>query len=146
MLNDLHPPKQARKDRKRKGQGPGTGNGKTAGRGHKGQKARKSGHVRRGFEGGQMPLIQRLAKRGFTNNFRTEYQVVNIGDLNEFAAGSRVDREALVAVGLVRNGRLPVKLLGAGEVTVALTISVDRASKSARAAVEAAGGSVQTAG
>jgi large subunit ribosomal protein L15 len=142
MLNELHPPKDARKDRKRKGQGVGTGNGKTAGRGHKGQKARKSGHVRRGFEGGQMPLIQRLAKRGFHNKFRTEYQVVNIGDLTEFSAGSKIDKEALVAVGLVRNKRGLVKLLGAGELKVALSVEVDRASKSAQAAVEAAGGSV----
>ena len=145
MLNELHPPKGARTQRKRKGQGPGTGNGKTAGRGHKGQKARKSGHVRRGFEGGQMPLIQRLAKRGFTNIFRTEYQVVNIGDLNEFAANSKVDIEALAAVGLVRHGDRPVKLLGAGELKIALTLTIDKASKSARAAVEAAGGTVNTA-
>ena len=146
MLNDLHPPKDARSNRKRKGQGPGTGNGKTSGRGHKGQKARKSGYVRRGFESGHLPLIQRLAKRGFTNIFRTEYQVVNIGDLNEFAAGSKVDKEALTAVGLVRHGGRPVKLLGSGELTVSLTISIDKASKSARAAVEAAGGTVNTAG
>ena len=146
MLNDLKYPKGARTNRKRKGQGPGTGNGKTAGRGHKGQKARKSGHVRRGFEGGQMPLIQRLAKRGFTNISRTEYQVVNIGDLNEFAANSKVDKEALTAVGLVRQGNRPVKLLGAGELKVALTITIDKASKSAIAAVEAAGGQVNTLG
>ena len=112
----------------------------------RGQKARKSGHVRRGFEGGQMPLIQRLAKRGFTNIFRTEYQVVNIGDLNEFAANSKVDKEALTAVGLVRQGNRPVKLLGAGELKVALTITIDKASKSAIAAVEAAGGQVNTLG
>ena len=145
MLNELHPPEGARTQRKRKGQGTGSGTGKTAGRGHKGQKARKSGHVRRGFEGGQMPLIRRLAKRGFTNIFRTEYQVVNIGDLNEFAANSKVDKEALFAVGLVRHGGRPVKLLGAGELKIALTLTIDRASKSARAAVEAAGGTVNTA-
>ena len=145
MLHDLHPPKDARKARKRKGQGCGSGLGKTAGRGHKGQKARKSGHVRRGFEGGQMPLIRRLAKRGFTNPFRVAYQVVNIGDLNEFAANSKVDKEALTAVGLVRNFDRPVKLLGAGELKVALTITIDRASKSARTAVEAQGGTLKTA-
>ena len=93
-----------------------------------------------------MPLIQRLAKRGFTNIFRTEYQVVNIGDLNEFAANSKVDKEALTAVGLVRQGNRPVKLLGAGELKVALTITIDKASKSAIAAVEAAGGQVNTLG
>jgi large subunit ribosomal protein L15 len=102
--------------------------------------------VRRGFEGGQMPIIQRLAKRGFTNIFRTEYQVVNIGDLNEFAANSKVDKEALVAVGLVRHSQRPVKLLGAGELKIALTITIEKASKSAVAAVEAAGGQVHTAG
>ena len=89
-----------------------------------------------------MPLIQRLAKRGFHNKFRTEHQVVNIGDLTEFSAGSKIDKEALVAVGLVRNKRGLVKLLGAGELKVALSVEVDRASKSAQAAVEAAGGSV----
>lgn len=142
MLNDLKYPKGARTNRKRKGQGPGTGNGKTAGRGHKGQKARKSGHVRRGFEGGQMPLIQRVPKlRGFTNPFRVEYQAINLDTIAESGL-SEVTPESLLARGLVSKGAL-IKVLGRGELGSAVTVKAHAFSKSAEEAITGAGGTVE---
>ncbi len=143
-LHDLHPAPGAKKTRKRIGRGPGSGNGKTAGKGHKGQKSR-SGYSRRyGFEGGQMPLVRRLPKRGFTNIFKVEYQVVNLRDLERvFADGDTVSAEALVEKGLARGGDRPIKVLGDGELKKKLIVRVHKFSKSARAGIEKAGGSCE---
>jgi len=143
-LHDLHPAKGAKKSRKRIGRGPGSGTGKTAGKGHKGQKSR-SGYSRRyGFEGGQMPLVRRIPKRGFTNIFRVEFQVVNLRDLDRvFSDGDTVSVEALVEKGLVRGGKKLVKVLGDGELTKKLTVQVHKFSASAKAGIEKAGGSCE---
>jgi len=139
-LHDLSPAKGSRRARKRVGRGPGSGNGKTAGRGHKGQKSR-SGYSRRiGFEGGQMPLIRKAPKRGFTNIFRKEVAVVNLRDLSEFEG--EVNPETLLERGLVRKG-LAVKILGDGEIAVALQVKAHRFSRSAREKIEAAGGTCE---
>jgi large subunit ribosomal protein L15 len=128
---------------KRLGAGESSGHGKTSGKGHKGQKARSGGSIRLGFEGGQMPLIRRVPKRGFNNaQFRVSYAIVNIRDLNRFAAGSTVDEAALREAGLVRGSSDGVKLLSGGELKHAVNISVNRVSAAANAKVLAAGGSV----
>ena len=130
---------------KRLGRGEGSGHGKTSGKGHKGQKARSGGGIRIGFEGGQMPLYRKLPRRGFNNfNFRTTYQTVNVGELVKLT-GDTVDRAALVAAGLIRDNNQGVKLLGDGEVSKAFTINVSKVSSSAKAKIEAAGGSVVVA-
>lgn len=141
-LNNLGAPKGANREKKRRGRGPGSGLGKTGGRGHKGQKARSGGGIPPWFEGGQMPLNRRLPKRGFTNIFKKDYQLVNLEDLDRFAAGTKVDAQALAEAGLIKHVSRPVKLLGRGEIGKSLQIEVTRASKAAVAAVEAAGGSV----
>ena len=143
-LNDLRPAKGAKRARRRVGRGPGSGRGKTAGRGHKGQKSR-SGYSRRfGFEGGQMPLVRRIPKRGFSNRFRIEYQVVNLRDLERvFDEGETVSPEHLIGKGLVRSGAERVKILAAGELTKKLTVQAHRFSQSAKAAIEQAGGSCE---
>lgn len=143
-LNDLRPAKGAKRDRRRVGRGPGSGRGKTAGRGHKGQKSR-SGYSRRfGFEGGQMPLVRRIPKRGFNNRFRIEYQVVNLRDLERvFGEGETVSPEHLIGKGLIGSGAEPVKILAAGELTKKLTVQAHRFSASAKAAIEKAGGSCE---
>ncbi len=138
-LHNLPAPKGARAESKRKGRGPGSGLGKTAGRGHKGQRSRASGNVRPGFEGGQMPLVRRVPKRGFTNPFRVPAQVVNVRDLERVAAET-VTPAALVAHGLVGRADLPIKILGVGEATRAYVVQGCAASKTARAKIEAAGG------
>ena len=143
-LHDLAPAKGSKKARKRVGRGPGSGYGKTAGRGHKGQKSR-SGYTRRpGFEGGQMPLVRRVPKRGFTNIFRTEYVVINVDRLAELAAdgASEVTPETLSEAGLVRRRKL-VKILGDGELDHALTVKAHAFSKPARQKIEAAGGTCE---
>jgi len=145
-LHELSPAKGSKHARKRLGRGPGSGTGKTAGRGEKGQKSR-SGHTHRpGFEGGQMPLVRRVPKRGFTNIWRTEYTVVNLSQLEQLAVtatgGNEVTPDLLVARGLARRGR-PVKVLGVGEVGRAYNVKAHRFSKSARAKIEAAGGSCE---
>jgi large subunit ribosomal protein L15 len=145
-LHELSPAKGSKHARKRLGRGPGSGTGKTAGRGEKGQKSR-SGHTHRpGFEGGQMPLVRRVPKRGFTNIFRTEYTVVNLSQLEKLdvtaTGGDEVTPDLLVARGLARRGR-PVKVLGVGEVGRAFKVKAHRFSKSARAKIEAAGGSCE---
>ncbi len=146
-LNQLSDNAGARKPGRRVGRGLGSGKGKTAGRGHKGQKSR-SGVAIKGFEGGQMPLYRRLPKRGFKNLFRKGFEVVNLDrlqsalDAGRIDGGKPVDRAALVAAGLVRPGRDGVRLLARGEIKAALTIEVDGASRAALAAVEAAGGKV----
>lgn len=142
-LNELAPPRGARKAVKRLGRGPGSGHGKTAGRGANGQKSRSGGNVRPGYEGGQMPLQRRLPKRGFTNIFRKEFPVVNIRDLGRFEKDSVVDKAKLVAAGLLRRNSDGVKLLGYGTIDYPLVLKVDRCSKSARTKVEAAGGQVE---
>ena len=143
-LHDLHPAPGAKKARKRIGRGPGSGTGKTAGKGHKGQKSR-SGYSRRyGFEGGQMPLVRRIPKRGFYNVFRVSYQVVNLRDLERvFADGDTVSASTLVENGLVRGKRKPIKILGDGELKKKLTVQADKFSQSARAGIEKAGGSCE---
>ena len=140
-LYTLHPAPGAKKPRKRVGRGPGSGTGKTAGRGHKGQKSR-SGYSRRyGFEGGQMPLVRRIPKRGFVNIFRVEYQVVNVEDLERiFADGDSVSPAELAEKGLVRRGAARVKVLANGEINKKLTVQAHKFSASARAKIEAAGG------
>ncbi len=136
-LHELSPAKGSKHSRKRVGRGPGSGLGKTAGKGEKGQRSR-SGYSRRpGFEGGQMPLLRRVPKRGFTNNFKVEYAVVNVSDLADFEG--TVTPEALLERGLVRRGQ-PVKILGNGELSKAVTVSAHKFSGSARAKIEAAGG------
>lgn len=142
-LNNLGAPKGANRDRKRLGRGTGSGQGKTAGKGHKGQKARAGGGIPAWFEGGQMPLNRRLPKRGFTNIFKKSFQLVNLDVLNEhFEAGSKVDAQALALAGLIKHVDRPVKLLARGKVEKSLQIEVSKASEAAIAAVQAAGGSV----
>lgn len=143
-LYDLKPAPGATRTRRRVGRGPGSGAGKTAGKGHKGQKSR-SGYSRRfGFEGGQMPLVRRLPKRGFTNNFRIEFQVVNLRDLERvFGDGDVVSPESLVDKGLVRKGAKPVKILGSGELTKKLSVKAHKFSTSAQSSIEKVGGSCE---
>jgi large subunit ribosomal protein L15 len=136
-LNELSPAKGSKHARKRVGRGPGSGIGKTSGRGEKGQKSRAGYKSRPGFEGGQMPLVRRVPKRGFTNIWRTEYEVVNLAQLADLEG--EVTPEILADRGLVRPGR-KVKVLGDGEVGKALSVTADRFSKSAKAKLEAAGG------
>jgi large subunit ribosomal protein L15 len=138
-LHQLAPASGATHYRKRVGRGPGSGHGKTAGRGYKGQRSRTGYRHMRGFEGGQMPLHRRLPKRGFTNIFRVEYEIVNISDLDRFDAGTAVTPDALAAMRLTRRNR-PVKVLGDGQLQKALTVSAHKFSASARSRIEAAGG------
>ncbi len=138
-LHDLSPAPGSHTAKTRRGRGLGSGLGKTAGRGHKGQKARAGGRIRPGFEGGQMPLQRRLPKRGFINPFRVEYEVVNLKDLNRFDAGTEVTPALLKSVRLVRH-RLPVKILGEGEIDRPLVVKAHAFSKSAVAKIEAADG------
>jgi large subunit ribosomal protein L15 len=141
-LNDIRADKGARHARKRLGCGIGSGHGKTGGRGHKGQTSRTGGKIRRGFEGGQMPLARRLPKRGFTSVAKG-FQVINLGDLNRFEDGSAIDAAALYEAGLVRNAVDPIKLLARGELAKKkLTLHVAAASAAAKSKIEAAGGSV----
>ncbi len=144
-LHNLVAPWGQRQAKKRLGRGRASGLGKTCGRGHKGQKKTKSGNVRPGFEGGQLPMSRRLPKRGFRNHqFRTDYATVNIGRLAErFEAGATVDPEALIACGLVTKPRMKIKLLGTGELNLKLNVKVHACSEGARAKIEAKGGSVE---
>jgi large subunit ribosomal protein L15 len=146
ILSRLAPPAGSRKKRKRIGRGTGSGTGKTAGKGHKGQKARAGGKVPRGFEGGQMPLQRRLPKRGFKNPFRVEWTVVNVGRLGVFDDGSVVDVEALLAKGLIGKVEAGVKILGKGELGKKLTVRVHAASNGAREKIEKAGGKFEEIG
>jgi large subunit ribosomal protein L15 len=136
-LHELSPAKGSKHSKKRVGRGPGSGLGKTAGRGEKGQKSRTGYSSRPGFEGGQMPLIRRVPKRGFTNIWKTEYAVVNLSQLAELEG--EVNPQMLAEHGLVRSGK-KVKVLGDGEIGKALTVVADKFSKSAREKIEAAGG------
>ena len=138
-VHDLAPAAGATHYRKRVGRGPGSGLGKTAGRGSKGQKSRTGYRHQRGFEGGQMPLHRRLPKRGFTNIFRVEYEIVNLSDLDRFEAGASVNPDTLTEMRLARRNR-PVKILGDGKIQKALTVAAHKFSASATAGIEAAGG------
>ena len=142
-LNNLKPKKGSRHAKKRVGRGPGSGNGKTAGRGEKGQKSRSGFSRMRGFEGGQMPLHRRLPKRGFTNIFKTRYAVVNLSDLERFDNGATVDEAALRAAGLMKGRYDGVKVLGNGSLTKKLTVAAAKFSETARKHIEAAGGTCQ---
>ncbi len=145
--DELSPSPGAKKNRKRVGRGDGSGHGTYSGRGCKGQKSRSGGRTTRGFEGGQLPLIRRLPrKRGFVNIFRTEYSVVNLDKLNMFEVGSEVTPERLVAAGLVKSLRCPIKILAGGDIAHPLMIKADRFSAAARAKIEAAGGTVEEIG
>ena len=140
-LNELKPAEGSRQVRNRVGRGTSSGNGKTAGRGQKGQKAR--GKVRLGFEGGQMPLFRRMPKRGFKNIHRVEYAVVNIEKLNKFEDGTEVTPTLLVESGIVKNEKDGIKILGNGELKKKLTVKANKFSASAKSAIEAAGGQAE---
>jgi large subunit ribosomal protein L15 len=144
-LNELAPNEGANRSRKRKGRGPGSGNGTYAGRGRKGQGARSGGVKGPYFEGGQLPLVRRLPhKRGFVNIFRQEYAEINLDTLGEvFEAGAEVTPEALVAIGLIKTLKDPIKVLGRGDLDKALTVRAHRFSASAKAKIEAAGGATE---
>ncbi len=143
-LNNLSPTPGSRKQRKRIGRGQGTGHGKTAGKGHKGAKARTGFSMKAGFEGGQMPLHRRLPKIGFTNPFKKEYLIVTLSDLDRFEAGAVVNREALLAVGMIssKDSRL-IKVLANGEISKAVTVEADKVSQGAKEKILAAGGAVR---
>ena len=143
-LSNLKPARGAKQNKKRVGRGPGSGNGKTAGRGHKGAQSRSGYSFKRGFEGGQMPLHRRLPKRGFNNIFRTEYAVVNLDQLeSEFKAGETITADSLREAGLIHGKRLPIKVLGRGEVTKALTVHAHKFSGKAAEKIAAAGGKAE---
>ncbi|EHS7172228.1 50S ribosomal protein L15 [Staphylococcus pseudintermedius] len=139
-LHELKPSEGSRKLRNRVGRGAGTGNGKTSGRGQKGQKARSGGGVRPGFEGGQLPLFRRIPKRGFTNINRKEYAIVNLDQLNQFEDGTEVTPELLIETGVVKNEKAGIKVLGNGSLEKKLTVKAHKFSASANAAIEAKGG------
>ncbi len=143
-LNNLSPSEGARKQRKRIGRGQGTGHGKTAGKGHKGAKARTGFSMKAGFEGGQMPLHRRLPKVGFTNQFKKEYLIITLSDLDRFEAGAVVNREALLAAGMIggKEKRL-IKVLANGEISKAVTVEADKVSQGAKEKILAAGGAVR---
>ncbi len=143
FMNELHPVEGSTHVAKRKGRGVGTGNGKTGGRGHKGQKARSGGGVRIGFEGGQMPLARRIPKRGFHNIFAKPLETVNVDALNRFEDGTVVDANLLLAEGVLSKCTYGVKILGSGELTKKLTVKAGAFSASAREKIEAAGGKAE---
>lgn len=142
-LHELSPAPGSTKEAFRKGRGAGSGNGKTAGKGHKGQNARSGGGVRPGFEGGQMPLARRLPKRGFVNIFATTYATINVADLDKFEDGAVVDAAALKEAGLLKKSLDGVKILGNGEVTKKLTVKAAAFSGSAKEKIEKAGGKAE---
>ena len=143
-LHTLSPAEGSTQERFRKGRGAGSGNGKTAGKGHKGQNARSGGGVRPGFEGGQLPLYRRLSKRGFNNyNFRTVYATVNVGDLERFEEGTTVTKELLIEVGLITKELDGVKILGNGELTKKLTVKANKFSSTAKTKIENVGGTTE---
>ncbi|MBP0979108.1 MAG: 50S ribosomal protein L15 [Oscillospiraceae bacterium] len=142
-LHDLSPAPGSNKDVFRVGRGHGSGNGKTAGKGHKGQNARSGGGVRPGFEGGQMPLHRRVPKRGFVNIFKKRFAVVNVGDLDRFEDGANIDSEMLIKSGLVKDTLDGVKVLGNGDINKKLNITAKAFSKAAKEKIEQAGGKAQ---
>ena len=144
-LHQLSPAEGSAKKSFRKGRGPASGNGKTAGKGHKGQNARSGGGVRPGFEGGQIPLYRKLPKRGFTNHFAKKYAIVNVSDLNRFEDGAVVDAQALLDAKIIRNLLDGVKVLGNGEITKKVTVKAAVFSATAKEKIEAAGGTTEVA-
>lgn len=142
-LHELSPAEGSVKPAWRKGRGPGSGNGKTAGKGHKGQSARSGGGVRPGFEGGQIPLYRKLPKRGFNNRFAKEYAIVNLDALNSFNDGDTVNLEALMSCGKIKKALDGLKILGNGEITKKITVQAKVFSKSAKEKIEAAGGKAE---
>ena len=142
-LHELSPAAGSVKDVKRVGRGHGSGNGKTAGKGHKGQNARSGGGVRIGFEGGQMPLQRRVPKRGFNNIWAKEYAIINVEDLNKFEAGAVVTQGTLEEAGMLKQVKDGIKVLGQGTLNVALTVKADKFSKTAVEKIEAAGGKAE---
>ena len=142
-LHELSPAPSSVKDVKRKGRGAGSGNGKTAGKGHKGQNARSGGGVRPGFEGGQMPLQRRIPKRGFNNIFAKKYAAINVSALERFEDGATVDEKAIIEAGILKKPLDGIKILGNGELTKKLTVSVAAFSASAKQKIEAAGGKAE---
>ena|SRR5690348_15051165 len=142
-LSHLRPAEGATKKRKRIGRGPGSGHGKTSGKGHKGRGSRSGGNTPPGYEGGQMPLSRRLPKFGFHNPFRVEYSVVNIGSLERFEAGTIVDTHILIDAGLVKNAKKKIKILADGTLTKALTVKAQAFSKQAQEKIAALGGSAE---
>ena len=142
-LHELSPAPGSVRDVKRIGRGHGSGNGKTAGKGHKGQKARAGRGIRAGFEGGQMPLHRRIPKRGFNNIFATPYTAINVAILNRFEDGAVVNTEALVNAGIIKKAPYGVKVLGNGKIEKSLTVQVAAFSESAKAKIEAAGGKAE---
>lgn len=142
-LFELSPAAGSVKDVKRVGRGHGSGNGKTAGKGHKGQNARSGGGVRPGFEGGQMPMTRRIPKRGFNNIFATKYSTVNVSDLEKFVDGTVVDAELLAASGLIKKTANGIKILGNGELSKNLTVKAQAFSASAKEKIEKAGGKAE---
>ncbi|MBQ2677047.1 MAG: 50S ribosomal protein L15 [Clostridia bacterium] len=142
-LHELSPAPGSTKEVKRIGRGPGSGQGKTAGKGHKGQKARSGGGVRPGFEGGQMPLSRRVPKRGFNNIFADKIAIINVRDLNKFEDGAVVDAQALIDNNIIKNAYDGVKVLGNGEITKKLTVKLAAFSASAKQKIEAAGGKAE---
>ena len=143
MLNKLRAPKGAVTKRTRVGRGEGSGLGKTSGKGHKGQKARTGGSTKLGYEGGQTPLHRRLPKRGFTSKFKKVYDVVNVERLSAFNKGDVVDRDALVAKGIVKNIKDGIKILGDGEIKISLTVKANKFTATARKKIETVGGKVE---
>lgn len=142
-LHELSPAEGSVKPAWRKGRGPGSGNGKTAGKGHKGQNARSGGGVRPGFEGGQIPLYRKLPKRGFNNRFAKEYAIVNLDALNSFNDGDTVNLEALMSCGKIKKALDGLKILGNGEIAKKITVQAKVFSKSAKEKIEAAGGKAE---
>ena len=142
-LHELSPAPGSVRDVKRIGRGHGSGNGKTAGKGHKGQKARAGRGIRAGFEGGQMPLHRRIPKRGFNNIFATPYTAINVAILNRFEDGAVVNAEALLNAGIIKKAPYGVKVLGNGKIEKSLTVQVAAFSESAKAKIEAAGGKAE---
>ena len=142
-LNELSPALGSAKASYRKGRGPGSGNGKTAGKGHKGQNARSGGGVRPGFEGGQLPLYRKLPKRGFKNRFAVNYAIVNVSELNKFEDGAVVDLATLVEKRIVRKPLDGLKVLGGGELTKKITVKATVFSATAKEKIEAAGGKIE---
>jgi len=145
-LHELRPAENSRKAPKRLGRGPGSGTGKTSGKGHKGQKARSGGGVRPGFEGGQMPLFRRIPKRGFTNIFAKEYAIVNVCDLNQFEDGTVITAELLKEQGVISKINDGLKVLGNGNLDKKLEVKAAKVSKAAQLKIEEAGGKVEVAG
>ncbi|MCD6328615.1 50S ribosomal protein L15 [bacterium] len=142
-LHDLKPPPGARHKKKRLGRGPGSGTGGTSGKGHKGQKCRSGGNTRRGFEGGQMPLIRRVPKRGFNNPTRIEYTILNVEGLNRFSSGAVVSPDLLKEMGVYKRKTDGLKILGDGELNVSLTVRANKFTKSAVQKIEAANGKAE---